>query len=110
MTRAKPTKPDTQSLPSSGMACDQVAELSAAFKAYIGLERLVSPVTKDGAPARAPTARSEQGARLRSLNAEMLRQIGDLEKTAVELQAADERRRGAAGHSGGPDAPTPPPA
>lgn len=110
MTRARPTKPNTQSISSAGMACDQVAELSAAFNAYTGLERLVSPVNKDGAPARAPTARSEQGARLRALNAEMLRQIGDLEKTAAELRAADERRQGAAGNSGEPDALTPPPA
>lgn len=110
MKRAKPTKPNTQGLSLPGVVGDQVTELSTALKAYTGLERLVSPVTKDEVQARAPTSRSELGKMLRSLNTEMLRQADALAETAAALQAADELRRSAGGAEGdGPPRLDPPP-
>lgn len=68
-------------------AGDQVAELSGVFKAYLALERFVSPEYADDEQASVPACRSELGALLHTLNAEMLRQIGALADTLTVLQA-----------------------
>ncbi len=66
---------------------DQVIELSITFKAYVALERLISPDYEDEAQARVPLSREELGALLYTLNAAMLRQIRELEETTAALQA-----------------------
>lgn len=70
----------------AAQVCDQVIELSETFKAYLALERFVSPEYEDEAQANVSPSRSELGALLHTLNAEMLRQIGALRNTTTVLQ------------------------
>lgn len=77
----------------AGKACDQVDELSVVFKAYLALERFVSPEFTDAAQVGVSPSRAELGALLRTLNAEMLRQIGALADTSAVLQAQVAHRQ-----------------
>lgn len=65
----------------------QVAELQETFKAYIALERLISPDYEDEEQVDVPLSRAELGALLHTLNAAMQRQIAALAVTAALLQA-----------------------
>lgn len=74
---------------SSSRACDQVAELMEAFKAYFALERFISPDYADEEHACVPMPRAELGALLHILNQDLLRRIEALAHITgiIELQA-----------------------
>ena len=66
--------------------CDLVAELSEMFKAYLALERLVSPEHEDECQANVQPSRAELGALLYVVNVEIQRRIRALAETTTALQ------------------------
>lgn len=66
--------------------CDHVAELSEVLKAYLALERFVSPEYEDEGRANLPHSRAGLGALFRVINTEIQRLMGALVDTTVELQ------------------------
>ncbi len=90
-TRARPSSATAgtadQCISLTDKTCDLVAELSIAFKAYLALERFVSPEYEDEAQAGVPSSRAELGSMLNALNDKILRLIGALADTTTVLQA-----------------------
>lgn len=66
--------------------CDQVAELSEMLKAYLGLERFVSPEHEDEGRANVPPSRGELSAMLHGFNVEVQRLMRALLDASTVLQ------------------------
>lgn len=77
----------TQCISLTDKTCDLVAELSIAFKAYLALERFVSPDHEDEGHADVQSSRANLGSMLNALNEKILRLIDALADTTTVLQA-----------------------
>ena len=84
-TNVTATEATTQSISSTGRACDQMAELSTVLQAYLALERLISPEYVDEARASVPASRAGLGALLHILNDAMQRRIDAIADTTTVL-------------------------
>ena len=90
--------PDTNSTLASCVAltdktCDLVAELAEMFKAYLALERFVSPEYEDEGRANVAPSRAELGAMIHVINVAIQRLTGALVDTTTTLQLQLALRR-----------------
>lgn len=88
--RAQPA-PDSNANLASSIAltdetCDLVAELSEMFKAYLALERFVSPEYEDEGQANVAPSRAELGAMIHAINVAIQRLTRALMDTTTTLQ------------------------
>lgn len=70
--------------------CDLVAELSEMFKAYLAIERFVSPEHEDECQANVQASRAELGALLHAVNVEIQRLMRALSSATTGLQRQTE--------------------
>ena len=108
MKRVKLTKRNIAGFSPTALACEQVVELSTALQGYTGLERLVESRCQGEEEDGETNPLTEPSEMLISLNAEMQRLLGDLEKTAAALLVVDAERRSASGNAGEPPPLSPP--